>query len=145
LAHMLQATACLLPAVGLVWLGCFHVCAHAAESVAAPGSYEHLIADLQARPQSADVAMQLGEAYFALGRSLQERERHAEALLAFDDALQLLRENRGLYELEQVPVLQARLDSSQALAEWRDVDAGRQLAYLITLKNPDAGSERRYQ
>jgi hypothetical protein len=60
-------------------------------------------------------------------------------------ALQGIRENSGLYELDQLPVLQAQLESQEALAAWRDVDASMQLAHLISLKNPDASIDRRYQ
>jgi tetratricopeptide (TPR) repeat protein len=91
------------------------------------------------------VAQTPGESYYSLGTSLQEQERHEEAVEAFDDALQLLRENGGLYDLEQLPILQARLDSTQALSSWEDVDAGKQLAYQIAVRNPAAGTSTRYQ
>ncbi len=91
------------------------------------------------------VAQTPTESYYSLGTSLQEQARHAEAVEAFDDALQQLRENAGLYDLEQLPVLQARLDSTQALSSWEDTDAGKQLAYQIAVRNPEAGIARRYQ
>ena len=106
------------------------------EVAQAVSSYLQLITELETRQSSVAVDVELSEAYYGLGNALQTLGRHEEAVEAFDKALQALRKNKGLYELEQLPLLQARLDSSQALAAWREVDAGRQLAYLITLKNP---------
>ena len=134
-----------LPVAGLLWLTRLHDCVQAAESSPALAAYEQLITELEARQQTVSVDAELAEAYFGLGNSLQTLERHEAAGAAFDKALQALRENKGLYELEQLPVLQAQLDSSLALASWQAVDAGRQLAYLITLKNPAASTEMRYQ
>jgi tetratricopeptide (TPR) repeat protein len=167
---MSRSKVCLLPVAGLLWLGCLQGAAHAAapegdpdttlsipqsadiagelphtEVLPAVTSYLQLIAELETRQNTPGVDVELSEAYYGLGNSLQSLERHEEAVAAFDMALQLLRKNKGLYELEQLPVLQARLDSSQALASWQEVDAGRHLAHLITLKNRGASIERRYQ
>ncbi len=133
----------LLPVAGLWCLTCLHGIAHAAVDDAA--AYEQLIVELQTQQLRSGTAVELGEAYYGLGNSLQTLERHAEAVEAFDNALQVLRENAGLYDLAQLPVLHARLDSSQALSSWQDVDAGKQLVHLITLKNPTASTEQRYQ
>lgn len=135
---MTRSKISLLPVAGLFWLSCLH-------GFTQPVPYEQQIAELEVRQQTFGVDAELGEAYYGLGISLQTLERHEEAVAAFDKALQALRENKGLYELEQLPVLQARLDSSEALASWQEVDAGRQLAHLITLKNPAASAEQRYQ
>jgi tetratricopeptide (TPR) repeat protein len=129
---MTRSQVCLLSLTGLLCV----------QASAQPASYEQQIAELQARQAS---GIELSEAYYGLGTSLQQEERHEEAVAAFDDALQALRENTGLYDLEQLPVLQARLDSTQALESWEEVDAGKQLAYQITLHNPAAGTASHYQ
>lgn len=108
-------------------------------------AYEQRVAELEAQQRGEGIDAELSEAYFGLGTTLQVLNRHEDALAAFDKALQALREHHGLYELEQLPVVQAKLDSSQALTSWQDVDAGRQLAYLITQRSPAAGPEGRYQ
>jgi hypothetical protein len=167
---MSRSKVCLLQVAGLLWLVCPPGAAHAAsvdvdtdtafsvlQSAAIPGdvlpteapppvvSYQQLITQLESGQNSPGVAVELSEAYYGLGNALQSLERHEEAVAAFDQALQAIRKNNGLYELQQLPVLQARLDSSQALGWWQEVDADRQLAHLITLKNPAASIERRYQ
>lgn len=156
---------CLLPVSGLLWLACCNGLAQTAspdtsinpprtdtagvlpetESLSALASYQQLITELEASQPAFAVAMELGQAYYGLGRTLQSLQQHEEAMVAFDMTLQILRENTGLYDLEQLPVLQARLDSSKALASWEEVDAGVHLAHEITLKSPAAGSEHRYQ
>lgn len=138
---MFRAQLLLLPFASLSWLAS----AHAAEAVDAAALHQQLVAELQSLPSDAGVELRLGTAWYELGRSLQQQGRHDEAVAAFDQALDALRKNKGLYDLDQLPVLQARLDSSEALEGWREVDAGRQLAYFITLRNPEAGVERRYQ
>jgi tetratricopeptide (TPR) repeat protein len=165
-----RSTVFLLPAISLIWQACLQGVALAAsldtetdpvlsiphstdipgdplqtETLSALTSYQQLITELETRPNALAAGMELGEAYYGLGNSLQALERHEEAVQAFDMALQHLRKNKGLYDLEQLPVLQAQLDSSMALAAWDKVDADRQLAHLIALKNPAASIERRYQ
>src|SRR5690606_37477633 len=108
-------------------------------------AYEQLIADLQARQPGPAVTRELGEAWLGLGRALQAAQRHQEAIEAFDLALQAVRESSGLHDLAQLPVLQARIDSGQALASWQEVDAGLHLAYEVASRNPAAGTELRYQ
>ncbi len=146
---MVRSTLSLLPAAGLLSLVSIHGFAQAASSEndtdAALASYEQLVADLEARPNTFGVDAELSEAYYGLANSLQTLERHEEAVAIFDKALQALRENKGLYDVEQLPVLQSQLDSRQALASWQDVDAGRHLAHLITVKSTAAGTEQRYQ
>lgn len=129
---MTRTKVCLLSLTGLL---CVQTSAHAA-------SNEQQIAELQARHAS---GVELSQAYYGFGTALQEQDRHEDAVKAFDDALQALRENTGLYALEQLPVLQARLDSNEALSSWEDMDAGKQLAFQIAIRNPEAGIARRYQ
>jgi len=137
-----QSKACSLSFIGLWWLLCLKGVAQP-ESSAAPASYEQLIATLQSSQNES--ATGLSEAYLGLGNSLQTLERHDDAVGAFGQALQLLREDKGLYALDQIPLLQARLISNQALQAWQDVDADRHLAYRIALKNPAAGVDLHYQ
>lgn len=113
------------------------------EALSSLVSYERTIAALQTQP--ADVSAQLGEAYSGLGNTLQSLQRHQEAMAAYGQALQLFRENGGLYTLEQLPLLESRLASSQALASWQEVDADRQLAYQVAVKNPAANVALHYQ
>jgi len=163
--HKTIPKVCLLPVASLLWLTCFHGMAQAAspdtplelplsgnsgtrldaESLSAVTSYQQVIAELETRQSAFGVEMELGQAYYGLGSALQALAQHEEALAAFDMTLQALRENNGLYALEQLPVLQARLDSSQALAAWEDVDASLHLAHEITLHNPVADTGQRYQ
>jgi tetratricopeptide (TPR) repeat protein len=142
--HMTRSKIHSLLIAGLLWLISCHSIAQP-EAVPALAAWQQLIDTLRASQNPINVDAQLSEAYAGLGNSLQTLEQHADAIAAYDQALQLLRENKGLYTLDQLPVLQARLESSQALANWQEVDAGRQLAWLITMKNPDTSSELRYQ
>jgi len=134
----------LLRLAGLLWLANATVFAQP-EAPPALASYQKLIAELESRQSTLGADSALGEAYSGLGNTLQTLGQHADALKAYDEALQALRENKGLYTLDQLPVLEARLDSSEALSNWQEVDAGRQLAYLISTKNPDAISDLRYK
>lgn len=138
---MTRSKLLLLPIACLYWLPGASF-AQASASLPTPESYEQLIAGMETRQAS---GVELSEAYAGLGHALQAQERHEEAVAAFDMALQALRENGGLYQLEQLPVVQARVDSSQAIASWQEVEAGRQLAHLIALRNPGASSQLRYQ
>lgn len=141
---------------GPLWLATLHGYAQQALVASAPAAavaadedqlarYQQLIAELQNRQNNFGDSAGLSEAYAGLASSLQKLERHEEAVKAYDQALQLLRESSGLYALEQLPLLQAQLVSSQALKSWQQVDADRHLAYTIVLKNPAATIAQRYQ
>ncbi|MES2604695.1 MAG: tetratricopeptide repeat protein [Pseudomonadota bacterium] len=138
---MKQSNVCLIALPALLALACSHGVAQTLELA----SYQQLITELEAGQSSAGLDLQLSEAYYGLGISLQTLERHEEAVAAFDKALQAVKEEKGLYDLAQLPMLQAQLDSQQALQAWEAVDAGRHLAHLITVKKPAASIEQRYQ
>jgi tetratricopeptide (TPR) repeat protein len=108
-------------------------------------SYQHTIAELQAQPNDAQVDVRLSEAWSGLGNALQAMERHEDAVDAFGQAMQLLRENNGLYAIEQLPLIHARLTSNLALSAWEEVDTDRQLAYQLAVRNPDVSVAVRYQ
>lgn len=100
-----------------------------------------LVAQLQNQP-TPDITA-LGSALLALGESLQVLGQHEEAIAAFEQALQLRRVNFGLYDVAQLPVLQALLESHTALAAWEEVDALHHQRHYIAAKQLGAGADLR--
>lgn len=123
-------------------IGCHAFAQGASASIS---SYQQLIAELQGQPDTLGTSTTLAEAYASLGSALQEEEQHADAIAAYTQALQFVREANGLLALEQFPLLEARLASHQAMAAWSEIDADRRLAWLIAHKNPAADIGLRYQ
>lgn len=86
---------------------------------------------LQLRQELSPYDPQLAEAGMALGRNLQALERHEEAIAEFERARQVLRANGGLYELQQLPLLDAQLESRLALQQWAEADGLQETRFQL--------------
>ena len=88
----------------------------AAQSAAA--TIDTLLAAIERQESRSDgYAPQLGELYFSLGRAFADQQAHAEALDAYQTAMQIERINQGLNAISQTPYLFAVADSHQQLGE----------------------------
>lgn len=67
-------------------------------------------------------AQPLAETTRALGQALQQLDQHEEALLAFGRSRQILRIHAGPYNLDQLPVIDAMIESNLALGRLQDAD-----------------------
>jgi len=66
-----------------------------------------------------------------------ENEEHALALVAIERALQVARANKGLYSLEQVPLMKLRLESEEALGNHEAVWSLEQELLKLARRHPD--------
>jgi hypothetical protein len=87
----------------------------------------------------------LSEAYLSLGIALRALKQPDEALSAFDKAQQPIRTSGGLFDLQQLPILQEKLATLLTLQYWEEVDATSHLIYYTTSKKLPAGAKQRYE
>ena len=66
--------------------------------------------------------LSLIESHYGLGNLLTELEDFEAAAAAYNEALQLSRINHGLYSQQQLPSLNALIDSRTRLQQWQEVD-----------------------
>ena len=97
--------------------------------------YESRIADLEAA--EGPHAEELIEVRQSLGLLLQQAGEHGRAVEALQDALQSVRVNEGLYSMNQVPIVEAIIDSNVALSA-RD-ELRRNYEYLFWLHQRNFG------
>ena len=98
-----------------------------------------LLAELEAAQAQGAYAEQTVEPLFNLGLLHQQQGRHKEAVAAFTRALQTLRVHTGLHNMNQGPLVDAIIDSNQALG---DRDALRKnYGYLYWLHRRNVGAD----
>ena len=98
-----------------------------------------LLAELEAAQAQGAYAEQTVEPLFNLGLLHQQQGRHEEAVAAFTRALQTLRVHTGLHNMNQGPLVDAIIDSNQALG---DRDALRKnYGYLYWLHRRNVGAD----
>jgi len=73
----------------------------------------------------------LVEELAALGRAQQELGEHAAAVDTLSRALHVNRINAGLHTLEQVPVVEAMIESYTALGDWGQADLYQNYLYYV--------------
>lgn len=73
----------------------------------------------------------LAEMQSDLGRIYLELGDHERAIDLLDQALQLVRINRGLYDASQIPVLQNLVASYRAQSDWDNVDDYQHLVFSL--------------
>lgn len=94
------------------------------------------IADYNARVTEIETAggawdQALAEELAALGRTQQGLREHEAAIATLDRALHVNRINAGLHTLEQVPVVEAMIDSYTALGNWSQADLYQNYLYFV--------------
>jgi len=107
--------------------------------------HEARIADLESRTTLDSYFPELGEAYLDLAGSLAARNRHAEALDAYSRALQLVRVTEGLNSLNQLPILEAQLETLEQTHQWDRYDETLNLIVTISQDRLPAGDDRRVE
>ena len=105
------------------------------------GKLEAEAGRLQALLDSADqvdrYSPQAIEHHLALGDTLQQLRRHAEAADVLDQALQLVRINSGLYAPEQIQVLERLTENAWQAQDWRAVENHLSLTMNIAENSSD--------
>lgn len=71
------------------------------------------------------------EAYDDMARFYVELEDYENAIRLHTDALQIARINTGLYSHEQLPILDALIESNSSATQWEEVDNLEELYYFI--------------
>jgi hypothetical protein len=79
----------------------------------------------------------LPQTLMGLGTALQEQNAHAEAVEVFKRAMHVTRINEGLYNLDQVPILERLIESYIADENWED--ANDRHSYLFWLHRRNFG------
>ena len=87
-------------------------------------------------------ASALSEQMLSLGLSLQQEQRHSDAVAAFKRGVHLARVNNGLYCAEQIPLLEAQIRSHVALGQYAEADERQSYLYRVQLRSLDSGTER---
>jgi tetratricopeptide (TPR) repeat protein len=136
----LAVTAAVCPVVGAAEVDAAETAA--ADALASKATYEQRISELENR--SAPYDSQLSEAYLSLGATLQTLEQHEQALEALGKAMQALRISNGLYDTQQIPVLQQQMASHTALQQWEELDAAYHLVNYIAQKQFKVGDRQRF-
>lgn len=77
----------------------------------------------------------LSEQLAGLGESYQQRGRHREAIEIFDRAIHVSRINNGLYDLNQVPLVENLVESLIARGEWEQVHDRNSYLYWLHKRN----------
>jgi tetratricopeptide (TPR) repeat protein len=87
-------------------------------------------------------AADLSEQMLSLGLSMQQQQRHSEAVAAFKRGVHLARINNGLYCAEQIPLLQGQINSHIAMGQYDDADERQHYLYRVQLRSQDGGADR---
>lgn len=87
-------------------------------------------------------AADLSEQILSLGLSMQQEERHGEAVAAFKRGVHLARINNGLYCAEQIPLLQGQINSHIALGQYEEADERQHYLYRVQLRSLEGGADR---
>ncbi len=80
----------------------------------------------------------LSEDLIGLGRALQARGEHAQAIPVFERAGHVARVNRGLHTMDQLPALKERIDSHVALGQWEEADQQQQYSFYLHSRAMDS-------
>lgn len=84
----------------------------------------------------------LPEQLSGLGETYQVRGQHRDAIEIFDRAIHISRINNGLYDLNQVPIIDRLLESLKARGLWEEVHKRHQYLYWLHKRNFGADDPR---
>lgn len=84
----------------------------------------------------------LAEQLSGLGETYQVRGQHRDAIEIFDRAIHISRINNGLYDLNQVPIIDRLLESLKARGLWEEVHKRHQYLYWLHKRNFGADDPR---
>lgn len=84
----------------------------------------------------------LPEQLLSLGLNLQQSGRHEEAVDLFRRGVHLARINNGLYDAEQIPLLEREIASYLALGRYNEADERQQYLYKVQMRNLQSGTDR---
>ena len=76
-------------------------------------------------------------------RALQQLGRHEQAIAAFGEALQNHRSHHGLFDTDQLALVDHLLESHMALGQWETVDDLQHFRYQIARHTLPAGADTR--
>ena len=108
-------------------------------------SYEQIINEIENNSGQNAYSNELSEAYLNLAAtnfSLGDFDKAAET---YNRALQIIRISTGLNSLQQLPVLQVLLKTSEARSDWQAVDTNAHLIFHINRRNFPVGDSRRVE
>jgi len=87
-------------------------------------------------------AADLPEQMLSLGLTLQQQNRHADALKVLKRGIHLARVNDGLYCAQQIPLVRAEIDSLVALGQYTEADERQGYLYQVEVRSLEGGPER---
>lgn len=85
---------------------------------------------------------QLPQHLTSLGLSYQQQGEHAQAVEIFERALHIQRIGGGLYDLNQVPILEEIIESNVARGRWDEASNNHQYLYWLHRRNYDENDPR---
>lgn len=92
--------------------------------------------------ESGAYAAGLPEQMLSLGLALQQQERHGEALDVLKRGVHLARINNGLYSVEQIPLLEAEIQSYMDLGDYSKADDRQAYLYRVQVRSLSSSEER---
>ena len=84
----------------------------------------------------------LQEQLLSLGMSLQQQGRHDEAIRVLKRGVHLARINKGLYSVDQIPLLQTEIASHMASGQFLEADERQMYLYRVQQRTLDRGEVR---
>ncbi|MCP4468286.1 MAG: tetratricopeptide repeat protein [Halieaceae bacterium] len=96
-------------------------------------SYQRAIAAIESRGGA--YAAGLPESLLGLGQALQREGRHEEAIDVLRRGVHLTRINEGLYCAQQIPLLQAEIDSHKAQRDYTEADERQNYLYRVQMSS----------
>jgi len=93
-------------------------------------SFQNALAELESA--NGAYAEALPEQLFSLGLTLQQADRHEEAIATFKRGIHLTRINQGLFSIEQIPFILAEINSNLITGKLEEAD--QRHAYLLKVQ-----------
>ncbi|MBT4522876.1 MAG: hypothetical protein HOC23_22990 [Halieaceae bacterium] len=84
----------------------------------------------------------LPEQLLTLGLTLQQQNRHLEAIAAFNRGVHLARINDGLYSAAQIPMIQGEIISQLATGQFAEADLRQKYLFQVQQRNLSLGESR---
>lgn len=103
-------------------------------------NYRRLIEELES--ERGAYADELPEQLLSLGLALQRDGRHPAAVGVFKRGVHLARINNGLYSAQQLPLLQAQINSHIASGQYQEADERQHYMYRVQMRTLDSGLSR---
>ena len=95
--------------------------------------YKQVVKDLES--SGGVYQVQLSENLSSLGAAYQAINQHAEAIAVLERALHITRVNNGLYNIDQIAILEEIIESNTAMEDWENLSKNYSYLYWVNKRN----------